>query len=227
MEKHEYALIQQKKGAFGYVVSVFLLLFFAGGIVASITNMIGNFNFTSILVGLVMIGVCIGLGYVVVKSFYNKRTPIIVVDDLGITPQNITLVKNTLLKWQEVKVSTVYNEYAKARILQILPNSGGPVFISENHTKEFDALVADVTARYENAKQRAVNLSTLSSVGTSVVSGQLGGDLLAQARARAVAWWETSGKDEAICDGCNQPLSKGTGFLVGSYLYCHSCVPRT
>lgn len=224
MDRREYPLTSQKKGFFGYAVGVFLLLFFAAGIVASIANIINNFNFTSIVAGLILIAVCVGLGYVVVKSFFNKKTPILVVDDAGVTPLNVTLVKNALVKWQDInKVEVTYNEYAKAKILQILPKDGGPILISENQTKDFEKLVMDAATRFDKARYAA---RTPSPQPTSSRAPQTGGDSIALAHQRAVEWWEQTGQEEAICDGCNRPLAKGSGFLVGSYLYCHSCVPK-
>jgi len=227
MDRREYPLILQKKGLFGYAVSVLLLLFFAGGIVASIANMINNFSFTNIVVGLIMIAVCVGLGYVVVKSFYNKKVPTIVVDDAGITPLNVTLVKNELVKWQDInKVEVNYNEFAKAKILQIMPKDGGPIMVSENQTKDFEKLVIDAASRFDKARH-AARTSSPQPAHTSVSTPtKTGGDSIALAHQRAVEWWEQTGQEEAICDGCNRPLSKGSGFLVGSYLYCHSCVPK-
>lgn len=227
MDRREYPLIPQKKGVFGYAVSVLLLLFFAAGIVASISNVIYDFSFTSIVVGLIMIAVCVGLGYVVVKSFYNKKVPTLVVDDAGVTPLNMTLVKNTLLKWQDInKVEVNYNEHAKVKILQILPKDAGPVFVSENQTKDFGTLVLDVATRFDNARQAARAPSQQPAYASAPTPPQAGGDSIALAHQRAVEWWEQTGQEEAICDGCNRPLSRGNGFLVGSYLYCHSCVPK-
>jgi hypothetical protein len=183
-----------------------------------------NFDFTNIVAGLIMIAVCVGLGYVVGRSFFNKKTPILVVDDAGVTPLNVTLVKNALVKWQDInKVEVTYNEYAKAKILQILPKDGGPILISENQTKDFEKLVIDAATRFDKARQAA---RTFTSQPTSSRAPQTGGDSIALAHQRAVEWWEQTGQEEAICDGCNRPLSKGSGFLVGSYLYCHSCVPK-
>ncbi len=227
MDRREYPLISQKKGVFGYAVSVLLLLFFAAGIVASIANMGYNFDFTNIVVGLIMIAVCVGMGYVVVKSFYNKKVPTIVLDDAGVTPLNITLVKNALVKWQDInKVEVNYNEYAKAKILQILPKDGGPILISENQTKDFEKLVIDAATRFDKARQAARTPSPQPAYASAPTPLKTGVDSIALAHQRAVEWWEQTGQEEAICDGCNRPLSKGSGFLVGSYLYCHSCVPK-
>jgi hypothetical protein len=36
-------------------------------------------------------------------------------------------------------------------------------------------------------------------------------------------WWKLTGKQRAICDGCNRIVVRSDGFLVDSNLRCHSC----
>ena len=43
-------------------------------------------------------------------------------------------------------------------------------------------------------------------------------------RQRAKQWWETAGRTTGICDYCNAAMSKGEGFLRGSYLICDHCI---
>jgi len=39
----------------------------------------------------------------------------------------------------------------------------------------------------------------------------------------AEEWWKSQLDEQAVCDVCNGPISKGGGFLIGSSLYCGSC----
>lgn len=45
-------------------------------------------------------------------------------------------------------------------------------------------------------------------------------------RARAKAWWETSGRRNGACDDGNEPLAYGEGFYRPAYLCCERCTDQ-
>lgn len=41
--------------------------------------------------------------------------------------------------------------------------------------------------------------------------------------AEAVEWWKTNELESAICDKCNGPVRRNSGYLIGRSLYCGLC----
>lgn len=45
----------------------------------------------------------------------------------------------------------------------------------------------------------------------------------AYCHAEAVEWWKTNELESAICDKCNGPVRRNSGYLIGRSLYCGLC----
>lgn len=41
--------------------------------------------------------------------------------------------------------------------------------------------------------------------------------------AEALEWWKTNELESATCDKCNGPVSRNSGYIIGSWLYCGHC----
>jgi hypothetical protein len=222
MGKREYTLLQPKKGCVDIGLAVLVILFLAGGIIASVANIFYNFSITTLLAAVAIIAVCSGLGYVFIKSNFNKKPPVIIMDNDGIQAVGMGMVKKEKFSWVGLNIQTGYSDPAKARFINIgVP--GLPIIVNEKTIGDFDEFVETVKSFQAQALQSYVRTNTVEISGQHSESGTGREDARAQSHQRAVEWWEQSGQTEAICDGCNRPLTKPAGFLVGSYLYCHQC----
>lgn len=223
MERQGYTLKKEKKGCVGNAVGIGLLLFFVLGIIASIANMIYDFGATSVIAGIVMIAICGGLGYVVGKSFFSTKIQTIFLDEDGIEYKGMPMMADKKYDWAETKVVMGNTPGNNIPFINISFPSGLPLIVHENRLDDFDGFVENVQHFHTLAIKREADtiIDTLREQSSPRRAAENARTLSHQ---RALAWWEETGKEEAICDGCNRDLSKGSGFLVGSYLYCYECV---
>lgn len=42
-------------------------------------------------------------------------------------------------------------------------------------------------------------------------------------RAAALQWWNSNNLESVICDKCNGAVSRNSGYIIGSWLYCGEC----
>lgn len=223
MGRQVYTLKKEKKGCFGYAGAGLLMLFFVGAIIASIANIIYDFGFTSILAGLLIIGTCIGLGYVVVKTNFNTKIQTVSLDEDGIEYTGWPMMTDKKYDWTDTKVMTGTTPGKNIPFITVSFPSGLPLAVHETMLDNYDEFVENVKYFHGRAQQKLVEQFTFKFKAPQSTDGPSSVDARAMSHQRAVDWWEREGREDAICDGCNRPLTKPAGFLVGSYLYCHEC----
>jgi len=222
MEKREFVLLQQKKGCMDIGIAALLLLFLAGGIVVPIVNIFYDFSISTLLIGLVISALCGYLGYVYIKSNFNKKPPVIIMDKDGIQAVGMGMVKKEKFSWVGLKIQTGYSDPVKAKFINFgVP--GLPIVVSEKTIGDFDEFVETAKSFQAQALQAEIHVPSPEISSQRATTASSREDTRAKSHQRAVEWWEQSGQTDAICDGCNRPLTKPAGFLVGSYLYCHEC----
>lgn len=198
------------------------LLFCIGGVVVAIANMVLNFSFASVVGGL-LLGFVLGyLAYFIIKGLLDKSERALVVDDYGIQTIGIYLIKDQKIPWLLItSVDVIYNQFQKQNILTIkFPTSNIPIQVVENSVDDFNDMCTTVKEYFENTQRLA---RQASAAPTAEVTQTDVDAVRKYCRHLAEEWWQENGGDGAICDGCNAPISKGGGTLIGSYLYCASC----
>jgi hypothetical protein len=223
MGRQVYTLNKEKKGCFGYAVGIGLMLFFAVVIFASIANIIYDFGFSSIVAGLLMIGTSIGLGYVVLKSNFNTKIQTVTIDEDGIEYTGWPMMADKKYVWTDTKLMTGNTPGKNIPFINVSFPSGLPLAVHETRLDNYDEFVENVKYFHSRAQQKLVDQFALKFNVPQITEKPSSADARTLSHQRAVEWWEREGREDAICDGCNRPLTKPAGFLVGSYLYCHEC----
>ncbi len=223
MEKLSYPIQKPKPSC----MIVPALLFCIGGVIVSIINLFYDFSFSSFISSLLIGGVCAVISYAIIINVFTKGE--FIVSENGVEAIGLSMFSyRQALSWDDINsIDVNYNQTVMTRILTIkTPKSNLPLQILEKMVEDFDELCSRILAYYEKSQgvvrereqpqsapkpqTRKVNFDDIKAIRS-------------YCRYLAQQWWQVNNVEEAVCDGCNAPLSKGNGLLIGTYLYCGSC----
>lgn len=146
MRETKFVLRKKKIGC----VFIGLSLFFIFGVVVAVANTILNFSFNSVLVGLMILLVCGGLGYILVLTSVLNNPPTVTVNTEGIEIIGLGMLVKQSVNWGEVEsVEAAYQEIQKQKTLTIklLPPKA-PIMIPESAVDDFGNFSSVVKAHF-------------------------------------------------------------------------------
>ena len=222
MEDATYPIKKPKSGCFAVIIALFGI----GMIITSVMNINYNFSFSNILVVLMLGGIGAFCCYFALVMVMKGK---IIIKKDGIDVMGLGISYRQKVAWHEItSIQIGSNPSTSDKFLEIkTATSGLPIVIREKMVADFNELTTMARDNYE--RFQASNASSKNNLQTrsQPIAGHTSEDDVDAIRKYcqhlAQQWWQSNSMETAICEGCNGAVSKGSGVLLGSNLYCGSC----